>query len=117
MSIIIGMRGIRLVSYLILFPHLTLPRYLLDAIAGEKLHGNQLKQAAQRMHSPAAEQMYRQRQEEVFDISGDDEEFEQMYHEEQDNASKTKRQRPSPADTEDELLETAGVASKRFRED
>jgi hypothetical protein len=35
----------------------------------------------------------------------------------EDTATHAKRQRPSPTDTEDELLAAAGVPTKRFRED
>jgi hypothetical protein len=38
-------------------------------------------------------------------------------HQEEERTSLAKRDRPSPADTEDELLEAAGIATKRYRED
>lgn len=105
---------------------------MLDAIAGEKLQRDRV--VLERSNSPA-EEFYRQQQEAQLLGDDDEDEDEDEDDEERDEEREgegeeafqihhpdevlnvSKRQRPSPADTEDELLETAGVASKRLRED
>lgn len=83
-------------------------RYLLDSIAGEQLHARQLHQLIQERHSLSMDQ-YSQ-QDISFQSRSDVAEPEYI-------TSFPKRQRPSPTDTEDELLEIAGAATKRFREE
>ncbi|UZJ54722.1 hypothetical protein CBS101457_004042 [Exobasidium rhododendri] len=87
--------------------------YLIDAIAGTQQEGAQLKEAMQRAPSPSQE-LYRhqQHQMDADDMMAQEEE-EQTHQVEGELSSKEKRQRPSPADTDDELLSMAGLASKK----
>jgi hypothetical protein len=86
-------------------------RYLLDAIAAEQQQVSKVRQAVERTQSPVEERYSRQTEE--AQLLGEEEEESQV----EETGNNPKRQRPSPADTEDELLETAGVPTKRFRED
>jgi hypothetical protein len=90
---------------------------LLDAIAGEKMQGDLLKEAMHMVPS-ASNNLYQQRYQADIDNIVDDEDDEaQSYliESEAETTSKEKRQRAPTEDTDDELLKAAGVASKRVR--
>lgn len=74
------------------------------------MRSKHLRHFIQQSLSPSVNSYHAAEYEQPLEVRGE-------FSEHQDTATHTKRQRPSPTDTEDELLAAAGVPTKRFRED
>ena len=80
-------------------------RYLLDAVAGEQRLARHLRTGRRTSPTETAYHFHEQQGSAPSATT---------VHE---SARAMKRQRPSPTNTDDELLETAGLPAKRFRDD